>query len=111
MQISVKFYKVLKIAFLIVTCGFYCLPVSAGEVPGHPKGHSEIQEEEKREKRENSPTKHLGDENQQEETKKGTSEWAVNVNNWPPQLNFWPPDIVPCPHPPEFPKDDPDRMV
>jgi hypothetical protein len=26
-------------------------------------------------------------------------------------LVFWPPDIVPCPHPPEFPKDDPDRMV
>jgi hypothetical protein len=76
MQASVKFYKFLKITFLIVTCGFYCLPVSAGEVPGHPKGPSEIQEEEKREKRENSPTKHLGDENQQEQYEKGNSDWA-----------------------------------
>jgi hypothetical protein len=83
-EISIKFYKVLKIALLIVTCGCYCLPVSAGEIPGHPKGPSEIQEEEKREKRENSPTKHMGDENQQEQYKKGIGDWACNRTILPP---------------------------
>jgi len=76
MQISVKFYKVLKITFLIVTCGFYCLPVAAGEVPGHPKSAEEIQNEEEDSRRERSPTKHLGDEEQQERYKNKEIDWA-----------------------------------
>ncbi|KKM84042.1 hypothetical protein LCGC14_1303170 [marine sediment metagenome] len=62
-----KFYKILRFILLIVSCGFYTLHVGAVECPGHPKGPSEIEEEQERERRKKDPTRELGDENQKKE--------------------------------------------
>lgn len=61
---------------LVVSCGFYALPVAAYECPGHPKGPSEIAEEEKRENRSREPARELGNEQQKEEYDKGRLDWA-----------------------------------
>lgn len=60
------FYLTLKYALLIVSCGFYTLPVSAWEAPGHPKSAEELQQEERQRERDQEPMRELEDENQRE---------------------------------------------
>lgn len=46
-----------------MSCGFYCLPVSAYECPGHPKSPEEIQNEDRRQQDKYKP--HPDDNEQQ----------------------------------------------
>lgn len=60
------FLKILKYSLLIVSGGFYCLPLAGGECPGHPKGPSEMQEENKEYQRNNDPARFLENEDQRQ---------------------------------------------
>lgn len=64
-----KMYRFLKVFLLIVSCGFYVLPVHGFECPGHPKSGDEILQEEKeaeKKRRQTDPKRHLGNEEQQQ---------------------------------------------
>lgn len=69
-------YKLLRFALLIFSCGFYALPIYSGECPGHPKGPSEMEEENRRYQRERDPRRELGDENQKEQYDNNQGDWA-----------------------------------
>lgn len=67
---KIRFYKILKYVLLVVSCGFYNLPVAGFENPAHPRPLEEAIWEQEEFERKTNPGYMMADEEEKEQIEK-----------------------------------------